>query len=57
MHKSKIDPEEKGVESDVFSESPLPEEVQQLILGYRKRTRKSVLKGLKTSLKETTWLL
>ena len=32
--------EEKGVKSEVLSESPLPEDLQQLILEYRKKNPK-----------------
>jgi len=45
------DPEEKGVESELFSESPLPEDLQQLILEYRKENPKIGFKRIKDQLK------
>ena len=38
-------------ESDRFSDSPLPVEVQQLILGYRKKNRKAGFKRIEDRLK------
>lgn len=43
--------EEKRVDSNVFSESPLPEEVQQLILEYRRKNPKTGFKRIEARLK------
>ena len=44
-------PETKRSDSNVFSESPLPEEVQQLILEYRRKNPKTGFKRIEDHLK------
>lgn len=49
--KTQDNPEERRVDSDVFNESPLPEEVQQLILEYRKKNPNTGFKRIEDHLK------